>query len=66
MKTEYDFSKAEQGKFFNANATFNYPIYLEPDLALFLDQIAKEKNLDVQILVNQWLRNNIELIKSIQ
>jgi hypothetical protein len=29
MKSEYDFSKAEQGKFYDADAAFHYPIYLE-------------------------------------
>ena len=66
MKAEYDFSQAEQGKFYNPDATFHYPIYLEPDVENFLKKIAQEKNIDVQILVNEWLRNNIKLIESIQ
>jgi hypothetical protein len=66
MKAEYDFSQAEQGKFYNADATFHYPIYLEPDVDNFLKKIAQEKNIDVQTLVNEWLRNNIKLIESIQ
>jgi uncharacterized protein YueI len=66
MKTEYDFSKAEQGKFYNVNATFHYPIYLEPDVQNFFNQIAEQKNIDVQVLVNEFLRNNMKLIQSIQ
>ena len=66
MKAEYDFSQAEQGKFYNPDATFHYPIYLEPDVENFIKKIAQEKNIDVQILVNEWLRNNIKLIESIQ
>ncbi|MBE9248485.1 hypothetical protein IQ226_04620 [Dolichospermum sp. LEGE 00240] len=66
MKAEYDFSQAEQGKFYNADATFHYPIYLEPDVDNFLKKIAQKKNIDVQTLVNEWLRNNIKLIESIQ
>jgi len=66
MKAEYDFSQAEQGKFYNADATFHYPIYLEPDVENFIKKIAQEKNIDVQTLVNEWLRNNIKLIESIQ
>lgn len=31
MKSQYDFSKAEQGKFYHPDATFHYPIYLDPD-----------------------------------
>ncbi|MDJ0704532.1 MAG: hypothetical protein QNJ46_14715 [Leptolyngbyaceae cyanobacterium MO_188.B28] len=30
MKAEYDFSKGERGKFYNAQAEFKLPIYLEP------------------------------------
>ena len=40
--------------------------YLEPDVDNFLKKIAQDKNIDVQILVNEWLRNNIKLIESIQ
>ena len=66
MKGEYDFSKAEQGKFYDSGATFHYPIYLESDVDNFLNKIAQEKNIDVQILVNKLLRNNIQIIQSIQ
>jgi hypothetical protein len=66
MKPEYNFSNAEQGKFYHPDATFQYPIYLEPDVNQFLSQIAAEKNIDVQVLVNEWLRNNIKIIQSIE
>lgn len=66
MKPEYDFSNAEQGKFYHPNAIFHYPIYLEPDVDNFLHKIAEEKNIDVQILVNELLRNNIKIIQSVQ
>ncbi len=66
MKSEYNFSNAEQGKFYHPDATFQYPIYLEPDVNQFLSQIAAEKNIDVQVLVNEWLRNNIKIIQSIE
>ncbi|MCG5057423.1 MAG: hypothetical protein KA714_05325 [Limnoraphis sp. WC205] len=63
MKPEYDFSKAEQGKFYNSDAKFHYPIYLEPDVEEFLTKIADRKKIDIQVLVNEWLRNNIKLIQ---
>jgi len=66
MKSEYDFDKAEQGKFYHPDATFHYPIYLEPDVEQFVTKIAEDKNIDVQVLVNEWLRNNIKLIQSIE
>ncbi|MCC3439949.1 MULTISPECIES: hypothetical protein [unclassified Microcoleus] len=66
MKSEYDFSASEQGKFYHPDATFHYPIYLEADVEQFVTKIAETKNIDVQVLVNEWLRNNIKLIQSIE
>jgi hypothetical protein len=66
MNREYDFSKAEQGKFYHPDATFHYPIYLEPDVDNFLQKIAEEKNIDLQVLVNELLRNNIKIIQTVQ
>jgi len=66
MKSEYDFSKAEKGKFYHPDATFHYPIYLEPDVEHFVTKIAEHKNIDVQVLVNEWLRNHIKLIQSVE
>ncbi|MGI2902300.1 hypothetical protein [Tolypothrix sp. VBCCA 56010] len=40
MKPEYDFSTAQRGKFYNPDATFNFPIYLEPDVNEFLNKLA--------------------------
>jgi len=42
MKKEYDFSNGEQGKFYNKNATFNLPIYLEPKIESFIATLDKE------------------------
>ena len=66
MKAEYDFSKGERGKFYRSGAVFEFPVYLEPDVSEFLDKLAEEKDIDVQELVNEWLRANIKLIKSIR
>ena len=63
MKAEYDFSQAEQGKFYNPDVTFYYPIYLEPDVNDSINKIAKERDIDVQLLVNEWLRKDIKLIE---
>jgi len=66
MKPEYDFSKGERGKFHHPDAVFSFPIYLEPDVDDFLSQIAEEKQIELQELVNEWLRNNIRLVQSVQ
>ncbi|MEO1376908.1 MAG: hypothetical protein AAFW70_21960 [Cyanobacteria bacterium J06635_10] len=59
MKPEYDFSKAEKGKFYQSDTAFNFPVYLESDVNEFLNKLAEEKGIDIQTLVNEWLRNNI-------
>ncbi|MEG4344058.1 hypothetical protein QUB60_21850 [Microcoleus sp. A2-C5] len=66
MKSEYDFSSSEQGKFYHPDARFHYPIYLEPDVEDFVTKIAEHKKIEVQALVNEWLRNNIKLIQSVE
>lgn len=66
MKAEYDFSKGERGKFYHPNAVFSFPVYLEPDVSDFMSQLADEKDVDIQELVNEWLRVNIKLIQSVQ
>jgi hypothetical protein len=66
MKAEYDFSKGTRGKFYNPEAVFTFPVYLEPDVDEFMSKLAEEKDVDVQQLVNDWLRTNIKLIQSVQ
>lgn len=66
MKAEYDFSKGERGKFYDAEAVFQTPIYLEKDVDDFMRHLANSKGKEVGELVNDLLRHNIELIQRIQ
>jgi hypothetical protein len=66
MKAEYDFSKAERGKFYHPDAVFSFPVYLEPDVNDFLSKIAEQKKVDVQDLVNDLLRVDMKLIQSVR
>jgi hypothetical protein len=66
MKAEYDFSGAERGKFYNPDAVFSFPVYLEPDVDSFLSTLADERDTSVQDLVNEWLRMNIQIVRSVQ
>ena len=66
MKPEYDFSKGERGKFYNPEAAFRIPVYLDPDVDKYLQTLADQSGQDVETLVNEWLRNNIQLIQSVQ
>lgn len=65
MKARYDFSKAERGKFYHPNAVFIFPVYLEPDVNEFLNDVATKKNVDMQDLVNDWLRAEMNLIQKL-
>ncbi len=65
MKPEYDFSKGERGKFYKKNAKLNIPIYLEPDIRKFVEDIASKKGLDVETIVNKLLKKNIQLVREI-
>ena len=64
MKAQYDFSHGERGKFYHPDAEFHLPIYLEPDIAEFLQAIAMKKQIAVDELVNSWLRKDIELVRT--
>lgn len=64
MKKEYDFSKGVRGKFYRSDAQLRLPVYLEPDAAAFLHKIAEEKGTDVQQVVNDLIRRDIDRIKS--
>lgn len=66
MKKEYDFSKGIRSKFYRANTVLNLPIYLDPDVAKFVDKYAKLKKVDTQKVVNNILRSNKSLIQYLQ
>ena len=63
MKKESDFSKGIRGKFYNADAEFNLPIYLEPEIAEFVQKLAEEKNVDRSQIVNRLLEKDKEIIE---
>ena len=66
MKKEYNFSKGVRGKFYRANTKLNLPVYLDADVAEFIQQFAKKKKVDSQTVVNAMLRGNKEIIQAIQ
>ena len=65
MKKEYDFSKGVRGKFYTPDVQLNLPVYLDSDIAEFILKYSKEKQLDMQTLVNQLLRKDIEVIRMV-
>jgi len=66
MKKEYDFSKGVRSKFYNQEAQLNLPIYLDKDVAEFVQKYAKRKKVDSQTLVNKLLRSSKDSIQALQ
>ena len=66
MKEEYDFSKGERGKFFRNDIKLNLPVYLDDDVLEFVEKIAKKKNIDIQTVVNQLLKTDINIAAVMQ
>ena len=64
MKDEYDFSKAERGKFYRPNLRLIPLVRLEPEVLDFLATRAKQRGSTVNQLVNQLLKKDIELIQA--
>ena len=63
MKKEPDFSKGIRDKFYQADAEFNLPIYLEPEKAEFVKKLAIEKNVERSQIVNMLLKKDKEIIE---
>ncbi len=66
MKAEYNLLKGQRSRFYNADAVFRTPIYLDKDVDEFIQHLADVKEKDVGELVNELLRHNMQLIQSIR
>lgn len=66
MKDEYDFSKGVRGKFYRPNTKFNLPVYLDEDVFDYLSSKAKAKGVEVNDMVNDLLRKDIDLIEGMK
>jgi hypothetical protein len=64
MKDEYDFSKAERGKFFREGATLAPPVHLEPEIQRYLTERAAAQGTSLNTLVNRLLKKDIEVIEA--
>ncbi len=64
MRKEYDFSKGERGKFYHPELELDLPVFLDPDVAAFLLELAAKKGTGVEKIANDWLRKSIDLVQS--
>ena len=65
MKDEYDFTNAEQGKFYVPVDQIQMPIYLDQDVLQYVNQKCDFDADRIRTLINDWLRKDIEIAKRI-
>lgn len=63
MKREYDFSKGVRGKFYRKGAELRLPIYLDAKLQRKLESLARKKGKDINYVVNQLLRRDVDCLE---
>jgi len=66
MRPEYDFTKAERGKFFRPDAKMRLSIYLDPDVQSYLADLAAHKGVPLEEIVNGLLKQEIQILESVK
>ncbi len=62
---KYDFSKAEQGRFYRPMEELEIPIYLDKEIKAFYSKKALKKNVDLNKVINAVLRKEMEMLKAL-
>jgi cytidylate kinase len=65
MKSHYDFSKAERGKFYRKEGSLRLPIYLDDQLQKRLERIAQKKGRELGEVVSDLLTKDVELLEEL-
>ena len=67
MKNEYDFTSAEQGKFYRPIEKLDIPIYLDKEVKKFFMDKIKNNNKDFSLneIINALIKKDIEISKKI-
>ena len=67
MKKEYDFTDAEQGKFYRPIEELDIPIYLDKEVKdFFLKNIQnKDNNFSLNKIINSLIKKDIEISKEL-
>ena len=66
MKSEYDFSKGDRGKFYNKDAQFRIPVYLEAEVQQFVEEIAGRKGTDISTVVNELIKTDRDIVRYVE
>ncbi len=64
VKDEYDFSKAQRGRFYRPDAVLVPPVHLDPEVLAFLTVRAAACGISLNELVNALLKKDIETIEA--
>ena len=62
MRKEYDFSKAERGKFYRKGGQLRLPIYLEVKLQNRLQRIAQRHHEQLGDTVQRLLKKEVSIV----
>ncbi len=67
MKKEYDFTEAQQGKFYRPLEELDIPIYLDDEIKSFFMKKMKnsEKDFSLNSIINSLLKQDIEISKKL-
>ena len=67
MKKEYDFTNAEQGKFYRPIEELDIPIYLDKEIKSFFMKNIKNKSNDFSLnkIINSLIKQDIEISKTL-
>jgi hypothetical protein len=66
MKKEYDFSKAERGRFYQKGATLRLPIYLDARVQDEVEDLANRTGRNVRDVVNRIVQEQVRLIEELE
>ena len=67
MKDEYDFTNAEQGKFYRPIEELDIPVYLDKEIRQFFFKSIQSKDKDFSLTktINALIRKDIEISKEL-
>jgi hypothetical protein len=60
IRDEYDFTRAEQGKFYRDGTRIQVPIYLGPDLQVRLERLARTEGNEVGEYALELIAREVE------
>ncbi|MDX9742655.1 MAG: hypothetical protein RBT59_02430 [Arcobacteraceae bacterium] len=67
MKKEYDFTNAQQGKFYRPIEELDIPIYLDDEVKSFFLKNIQEKKSDFSLssIINSLIKQDIEISRKL-